>query len=122
MNELMYEQCISTLEAVLPAELLAQVMKYIPKDESIKGLSQVERVWRHLQLKGEITNLQCHLLYGIRHCPSVIRDLKKKLARERSMYEIDTKPAKGCNRYGEETNWVIYFIKPKVENGQYKLF
>ena len=37
------------------------------------------RVYQHLQTKRTITNAQAHNLYGIRHLPAVIRDIKKNL-------------------------------------------
>lgn len=40
--------------------------------ERLKGSKQYERIWWHLQEFGQITNMQCHELYGIRHAPSVI--------------------------------------------------
>ena len=40
--------------------------------------SQSERIYTHLRIFGTITNAQAHNDYGIRHLPSVIRDIKKK--------------------------------------------
>lgn len=124
-QDYIYECCLSLLEDKLPPELFKEVMNYLKNDaiEEAEKLTQAERVFNHLMEHGEITNMQCHLLYGIRHCPSVIRDIKKKLELEHSRYEIDTKPAKGCNRYGEKTNWLVYYLKQKTDiNGQVKLF
>lgn len=39
-------------------------------------VTQAERVYNHLQVWGSITNAQAHEMYGIRHLPSVIRDIK----------------------------------------------
>lgn len=124
-QDYIYDCCLSLLEDKLPAELFRQVMTYLKNDaiEDSEKYTQTDRVWNHLLEHGEITNLQCHLLYGIRHCPSVIRNIKKKLEAEKSCYEIDTRPAKGCDRYGNASNWVVYFLTHKKDStGQFKLF
>ena len=83
------------------------------KEKPVEKMTQAERVYNHLKEHGFITNMQCHLLYGIRHCPSVIRDIKKKLLYEGSLFYIDTEPQKGCDRYGNKVNWVKYLLKEK---------
>lgn len=75
-----------------------------------QGKSQADRVLWHLQTYGRITNLQCHDLYGIRHCPSVIRDLRKKFLKENSKYSIINEKKKGCNRFGEPVWWDDYVL------------
>ncbi len=105
------------LEDKLPPELYREVQKYITNDE-VKGsikFTQSERVLYHLYQHGDITNMQCHLLYGIRHCPSVIRDAKKRLLKEGSPFYIDTEPQKGCDRYGNKVNWLKYKLVKKEE-------
>lgn len=72
-------------------------------------VSQAERVYNHLQIFGSITNAQAHEMYGIRHLPSVIRDIKKK-------YNTEFEPnerVKGCNRFGEPVWWEKYKLKQK---------
>lgn len=69
--------------------------------------SQTERVYNHLLIWGSITNAQAHEMYGIRHLPSVIRDIKKK-------YNVEFAPnvrKTGVNRYGEPTWWDTYSLK-----------
>lgn len=72
--------------------------------------SQSERIYAHLQVFGSITNAQAHDNYGIRHLPSVIRDIKK-------IYGI---PIyfwwdKGKNRFNEECKWKVYCLnEPKT--------
>lgn len=125
MNDYIYRNCLALLEDKLPGELFKTVLPFLKNDtvESEKKLSQAERVFNHLMEKGEITNMQCHLLYGIRHCPAVIRDIKKKLERENQPYYIDTYPMTGANRYGEKTEWLVYCLKPITdEMGQCKLW
>lgn len=110
-----YLNCLGFLEDKLPPDLFEQVKGYIV-DETIENAgkyTQIERVYRHLLEHGSITNMQCHLLYGIRHCPSTIRNVKKKLLNESSSFYIDTEPQKGCDRYGNKTNWVKYVLKDK---------
>ena len=80
-------------------------------------VSQAERVYNHLQVFGFITNAQAHEMYGIRHLPSVIRDIKKK-------YNIEFEPNErvtGVNRFGEKVWWDKYILKklPKA-NGYWK--
>lgn len=73
--------------------------------------SQAEKVYWHLQNFGSITNLQCHENYSIRHAPSVIRDIRKRLALEGNHYMITNKPKKGCNMFGKPCNWVEYTLE-----------
>lgn len=106
---------LNFLEDKLPPDLFKEVQKYI-SNEAVEGgskMTQADRVLNHLKEHGCITNMQCHLLYGIRHCPSVIRDVKKKLLIQGSIFYIDTEPQKGCDRYGNKTNWVKYILKEK---------
>jgi hypothetical protein len=70
-------------------------------------VSQVERVYNHLQVFGFITNAQAHETYGICHLPSVIRDIKKKYNVEFEENERVT----GVNRFGEKVWWDIYRLK-----------
>src|SRR5574344_1141905 len=116
-KEYYYYSLLNLLEDKLPPELFTEVKKYLITQEikNEQGSTQIERVLNHLMEHGSITNMQCHLLYGIRHCPSVIRSVKKKLREAGSKYYIDTEPKKGCDRYGHKTNWVSYVLK-EVEN------
>lgn len=66
-------------------------------------MSQLERVYAHLEVFGTITNAQAHEMYGIRHLPSVIRDIKK-----RKNATITTEWTEGKNRFGEKCRWEIY--------------
>lgn len=67
--------------------------------------SQSERIYTHLQIFGTITNKQAHDDYGIRHLPSVIRDIKKKYN-----VEIFTKWESGKNRFNENCRWEVYSL------------
>ena len=77
-------------------------------------VTQAERVYNHLQVFGSITNAQAHEMYGIRHLPSVIRDIKEKYKAEFAPNERIT----GVNRFGEPTWWDKYILKqpPKANN------
>ena len=68
-------------------------------------MSQVERVYNHLQIFGFITNKYASDEYGIHHLPSVIRDIKK-------LYNavFDEEWLTGCNRFGEKTRWKKYIL------------
>lgn len=57
----------------------------------LQGKSQADKVLWWLQKHGSITNAQCHEIFGIRHCPSVIRDIRKKFEQEGNRYEIINK-------------------------------
>lgn len=72
--------------------------------------TQATRVYNHLQIFGTITNAQAHEMYGIRHLPAVIRDIKKS-------YEIPiyTWWNNGKNRFGESCRWEIYSIYDKTQ-------
>lgn len=71
-------------------------------------MSQIERVYAHLQIRGSITNAEAHNLYGIRHLPSVIRDIKKKYS-----VNITDEWRDGENRYSEKCRWKVYKIEQK---------
>lgn len=80
-------------------------------------VSQAERVYNHLQVFGFITNAQAHEMYGIRHLPSVIRDIKKKYNVEFEENERVT----GVNRFGEKVWWDRYRLKKlPIANGYWK--
>ena len=78
-------------------------------------VSQAERVYNHLQIFGSITNAQAHEMYGIRHLPSVIRDIKEKFKVEFEPNERIT----GCNRFGEKVWWEKYRLKPPTQSNDY---
>ena len=114
-SEYFINSLLNYLEDKLPANLFKEVQSYITNDtiKDAEKMTQTDRVYNHLKEHGFITNMQCHLLYGIRHCPSVIRNIKKKLLFEGSSFYIDTEPQKGCDRYGNKTNWLKYILKEK---------
>ncbi len=78
--------------------------------------TQADKVLWHLEEFGSITNLQCHAIYGIRHCPSVIRDLRQRLRLQGNRYKIENRTKRGCNRFGQPTNWDEYILVP-TEDG-----
>lgn len=78
--------------------------------------TQAERVYNHLLVFGFITNAQAHEMYGIRHLPSVIRDIKEKYEAE-----FDKEKVTGCNRFGEKVWWEKYILKKlPAANGYWK--
>lgn len=79
----------------------------------LKGKSQPYKVWWWLQEHGRITNLQCHEIFGIRHCPSVIKQIRKKI--QNTDWEIVNEKKKGVNRFGEQTWWDDYVLTKKAE-------
>lgn len=66
---------------------------------------QSERIYNHLQIFGTITNAQAHSDYGIRHLPSVIRDIKKRYG-----VKIYTWWESGNNRFNEKCRWEVYSL------------
>lgn len=70
--------------------------------------TQSERIYNHLQVWGTITNAQAHESYGIRHLPSVIRDIKK-------IYNIAIYDwwENGRNRFNEKCQWKVYSLNAK---------
>jgi hypothetical protein len=89
----------------------------IPKDLSFLFFkeifckkTQADKVLWHLEHYGSITNLQCHTIYGIRHAPSVIRELRKKLRFQGDKYRIENEHQKGCNRFGKPCVWDKYIL------------
>ena len=70
--------------------------------------AQSERIYTHLKIFGTITNAQAHGNYGIRHLPSVIRDIKK-------IYKVPIYDwwDKGVNRFNEECRWKVYSLNAK---------
>ena len=91
-------------------KLFSFIKKAIKNFFGNRRITQSDIVFWHLQKYGRITNLQCHELYGIRHCPSVIRDLKKKLVQQGCEYEIICERKKGCSRFGAKTWWKDYIL------------
>lgn len=77
--------------------------------------SQREKVMWHLLEFGSITNRQCCDIYGIRHTPSVIRDLREILKRKNE-YKIINQRKTGCDRFGNGCYWDEYKLV-KVNNG-----
>ena len=82
---------------------------------NLKGKSQADKVLWFLETHGRITNLQCHEILGIRHAPSVIRDLRKRFKNLNSPYEIINERKKGCNRFGEPCWWDEYVLINRKE-------
>ena len=74
--------------------------------------TQADKVLWHLEEFGSITNLQCHAIYGIRHAPSVIRDLRARLRLQGNKYKIENRTKKGCNRFGQPCNWDESILLP----------
>ena len=74
--------------------------------------TQADKVYWHLQEFGSITNLQCHAIYGIRHAPSVIRDIRARLRLQGNKYKIENRTKKGCNCFGQPCNWNEYTLVP----------
>ena len=77
--------------------------------------SQADKVLWHLEHYGTITNMQCHEIYGIRHAPSVIRQLRNRFKFQGNHYKIDSKPKQGSDRWGNPCIWAEYTLLPTDE-------
>lgn len=73
--------------------------------------TQAQMVFWHLEKYGKITNQQAHDIYGIRHCPSVIRDLRDMFREKQAPYKIDNNHIDGFNRWGKKTTYDEYTLK-----------
>ena len=80
--------------------------------ESFCKLKQADKVWWHLKKFGKITNKECHEIYGIRHCPSVIRDIRNNpfVYGDQHFYIEDIRN-KEPDRWGNVSNFEIYTLK-----------
>lgn len=83
-----------------------------PEWEKFKKIPQTDKVWWHLKNFGKITNKECHEIYGIRHCPSVIRDIRNNpfVYGEQHFYIQDVRN-KEPDRWGNVSNFEIYTLK-----------
>lgn len=75
--------------------------------------TQARMVYKHLKEKGTITNAQANNLYGIRHLPAIIRDIKKHFC-----VEIFDWWQSGRNRYGENCRWKVYSLHKQDNSGE----
>lgn len=73
--------------------------------------TQAQMVFWHLQNFKSITNQQAHDIYGIRHCPSVIRDLRDMFREKNAPYRIDNESIEGVNRWGRKTKYDEYTLR-----------
>jgi hypothetical protein len=73
-------------------------------------LTQCERILRHLEDFGSISQLEAIAEYGIMRLASKITDLK------RQGYLISANMVKGKNRYGEPTHYAVYRLVKEGEN------
>jgi len=109
-----YEYIKSRLPEDLTPKQYEQICRVISdymELEPCEGKSQVERVYNHLQLHGSITNAEAHSIYGIRHLPSVIADIK-----ERYNAHFREEKKTGCNRFGEASWWQLYILIPEEKD------
>lgn len=65
-------------------------------------MTQSQRILRHLQDYGSITQMDAMQDYGIMRLASRVNDLR------REGHPIVTEVVEGRNRYGEKTRWARY--------------
>lgn len=65
-------------------------------------MTQNERILRHLNDFGTLTNAEAFTEYGIGHLASRISELRK------AGHPIVSEPVTGKNRYGETVRWARY--------------
>lgn len=102
-NFVKFKKVIEFFAGKIPRCLNFDFFKFFCKE------SQSKKVLWHLEEFGFITNLQCHAIYGIRHAPSVIRDIRKKLAVE-GKYRIDNETQHSCNKFGRACTFDKYVL------------
>lgn len=68
-------------------------------------MTQKEKVLKHLQTHGEITDLEAYRDYAIRRLGARIWDLRAE------GYKIKTKATKARNRFGEVTHFATYILE-----------
>lgn len=73
-------------------------------------LTQCQKILRHLEDFGSISQLEAIQNYGILRLASRINDLK------RQGYLISAKIVKGRNRYDEPTRYAVYRLIKEGEN------
>ena len=73
--------------------------------------TQAQMIFWHLQHFKSITNQQAHDIYGIRHCPSVIRDLRDMFRERQAPYRITNVSIDGVNRWGKKTTYDEYTLE-----------
>lgn len=79
--------------------------------QKFASMAQPKKIFWHLKNFGKITNEECHDIYGIRHAPAVIRDLKDNLKFYSDMrLGIDTIDCIGVNRWGQVGPHVKYIL------------
>lgn len=65
-------------------------------------MTQAEKILRHLEDYGSITQMDAIMDYGIMRLASRVNDLRK------DGHPIITEVVRGRNRYGEPTRWARY--------------
>lgn len=99
------------LDALCDAYRVMQHIKASPEvpspatDNGDSGLSQKDRILRHLKDYGSITSLEAMQEYGIMRLASRISELKNM------GYTIVSVSEAGKNRYGEKTSYARYLLK-----------
>lgn len=73
--------------------------------------TQAQMVFWHLNNFGKITNQQAREIYGIGHCPSVIRDLRDMFREKKAPYRIENVTIDGFNRWGKKTKYDEYTLR-----------
>ena len=75
------------------------------------GLTQREKILRHLRDYGTLTRVEALVEYGIANPTARIADLRKE------GYPVLTTTAYGKNRYGEPTHWAVYSLEGDTYGG-----
>ncbi len=68
----------------------------------MERITQAERIRRHINEYGSITDTEARDMYGIRRLAARIHDLRA------NGFDIETEDVKGRNRYGEKTTYARY--------------
>lgn len=75
---------------------------------SCKRTAQKNRVLQYLKVHGSITSMDAINCFGATRLSAIIFDLRH------DGWNIETKFEKGCNRFGNETRYGRYYLRPKT--------
>lgn len=77
--------------------------------------TQAQMLFWHLQTFGKITRSEADEIYGVGHCPSVIRDLRDMFRDKNAPYRIINVTINGYNRWGKKNTHDEYTLEELLQ-------